>query len=366
MPGVDGFSVGRFGRMAQAGLRGIQARMASGAYRADPLRLAEMEKKSGGGRRLLLVPTVRERVAQGAVARWLGAKWNPRFDPASFAYRPGLGVHDALRALARLRDQGYRWVLDADIRSFFDSIDHSILLAKLEAWLGKQSPLLQWIREWVAAPIWDGTEVTRLGCGVPQGSPLSPLLANYYLDDFDRTLRAAGMHLVRYADDFLVLTRTPFELSDFREVVEKALRDLDLTLNPEKTRTTTFERRFTFLGAEIQGNSIFLPFEKAKTQVCPVFVAPLMPPALLRAFREGHLRPKRVFQWAAQASPANRNCAPEASPVRKRALLCGISEDLRTRRSDKGSGVLPGVTACDDFILQYVPSSFLSSSDDRG
>jgi retron-type reverse transcriptase len=120
MPGVDGVSVRRFGLNHQAWLRALQARLAGDRYRACPLRLAELEKKSGG-QRLLLVPTVADRIVQAAVTQWLTRRWNAAFDPASFGYRPGLGVHDALRAIAALRDRGFRWVLDADIRSFLDA-----------------------------------------------------------------------------------------------------------------------------------------------------------------------------------------------------------------------------------------------------
>lgn len=298
MAGVDGISVGRFGRAADVQLKALASRLAADTYRPRPLRMAELEKKPGGGRRLLLIPAVVDRVAQSAAARWLGARWNPVFDPSSFAYRPGLGVQDALRHVARLRDQGYRWVLDADIQSFFDSIDHEMLFERLAAWLGESSPMLSWIRLWVEADVWDGAEVRRVKRGVPQGSPLSPLLSNYFLNEFDRGLRECGFHFVRYADDFLVLARSPFELAQAKETVEQSLKELHLSLSPEKTRTTTFERCFRFLGAEMQGDSILLPFEKKKTPHPPIFVAPVMPRALFNAYREGHLRAATEFVWA--------------------------------------------------------------------
>jgi hypothetical protein len=199
--------------------------------------------------------------------------------------------------VAELRNQGFRWVLDADIRSFFDSITHSLLLDKLERWLGSGSPMLGWLRSWLAAVVWDGEQLAGVTCGVPQGSPLSPILANFYLHEFDVRLRSAKIHLVRYADDFLVLARTPFELDEHRKTVEQVLAELCLSLSAEKTRTTTFDQYFRFLGAEVQGDNILLPFEKIKTPKVPYYVAPVMPSAMLQAYRSGHLKPFGPLHW---------------------------------------------------------------------
>jgi CRISPR-associated protein Cas1 len=336
MPGVDGMAVSRFRRQAGEHLRALESRLAGDRYQPLPLRLVEVEKKPGGASRLLLVPAVVDRVAQSAVAHWLGSKWDRTFDPASFAYRPGRGVRDALRALANLRDHGYRWVLDADIRSFFDSIDHQVLFQKLELWLGK-SPMIAWLRSWVEAAVWDGAEVTRLTLGVPQGSAISPLLSNYYLDDFDRRLRSAGLHFLRYADDFVVIARTPFDLAEAKEKVEKALSELRLTLSEEKTRTTTFDRWFRFLGAEIQGDSILLPFEKKRPERRPLRVVPVMPRAFLRAYREGHLAAARPFVWSPQSIQVEKPKKSADAQSRALARLAGCSAgtalDLLRRRT---------------------------------
>ena len=319
MAGVDGISVRRFTPSAPVYLRALQSRLAGGRYLALPLRMAELEKKTGGALRLLLVATIADRVAQSAVASWLGSHWNSSFDASSFAYRPGFGVHDALHRVAELRNQGFRWVLDADIRSFFDSIPHSLLLERLERWLGAGSPMLGWLRCWLAAAVWDGEQLAGLTCGVPQGSSLSPILANFYLHEFDVRLRAAKIHLVRYADDFLVLARTPFELDEHRKLVEQVLGDLRLSLSVEKTRTTTFDQYFRFLGAEVQGNDILLPFEKMKTPKVPYHVAPIMPPALLRAYRLGHLKVSGPLQWTGvrreRAEPSAAKAAKPQTPV---------------------------------------------------
>jgi group II intron reverse transcriptase/maturase len=334
MPGVDGVSVSRFARAAEAALSVLQSRLARGDYRPLPLRLAELEKKSGG-RRVLLVPAVVDRVVQSAVAGWLGTRWNPGFDQNSYAYRPGRGVHDALRALADLRDRGFRWVLDADISGFFDSIDHGRLLALVASRLGSRSPMLGWIRDWLDAAVWDGRDLARLAHGVPQGSPLSPLLANLFLDPFDRRLREAGAAFIRYADDFVVLARTPFDLAGARVIVERALGELGLSLNEEKTGTTSFERRFRFLGAEVRADAILVPLDRPKTKSPPVFVAPTMPPALRRAYAAGRLVARAPFEQRARvaASPAPVAAAgPYRSALTRLAGRTGTDPQMRALR----------------------------------
>jgi group II intron reverse transcriptase/maturase len=322
MAGVDGVSVRHFARSSAVFLRALQSRLAGERYSPLPLRMAELEKKTGGALRLLLVATIGDRVAQSSVAKWLGSHWNGSFDASSFAYRPGFGVHDALRRIAELRNQGFRWVLDADIRSFFDSIPHSILLDKLERWLGSGSPMLGWIRSWLAAAVWDGEQLARVACGVPQGSPLSPILANFYLHEFDIRLRSEKIHLVRYADDFLVLARSPFELAEHRKTVERVLGELQLSLSAEKTRTTTFDQYFRFLGAEIQGDNILLPFGKIKTPKVPYYVAPVMPPALLRAYRLGYLKVSGPLQWTGVRR--ERTPTPAAKPAKPQKPVLGF------------------------------------------
>jgi len=323
MPGVDGVSVRRFAHTVPASLRLIERQLASGEYRPLPLRMAELEKKHGG-RRLLLVPAVRDRIAQAAVATWLGTRWNQEFDAASFAYRPGLGVYAALRYLRELHEAGFRWVFDADIRSCFDSIPHDRLFQRLTAWVGSEAPLVEWLRMWIIGSVWDGADVSRQTCGIPQGSPLSPLVANFFLDTFDRRLRAGGVKFIRYADDFLVLTRTPFDLEPARQLVEETLGDLGLQLNAEKTQTTTFDRWFRFLGAEIQGEKILLPFDKKKTPLSAVFVAPVMPHALLKAWRLGHLTSDRPFVWTPRATDPGKHPA-KGTPDRLARLLTRLS-----------------------------------------
>ncbi len=173
MAGCDGLTTARFGRAAAACLRALSRQLCEGSYQPWPLRVAELPKKDGTTR-LLLIPSVTDRIAQSAVASWIGQRWNPCFHPSSFAYRPGMGVRDAYRALAAHREAGLHWVLDADIERFFDSVEHSILLETLGRWLGERSPVLAWLRQWLGVAVWDGNSLTRLGRGIPQGSPMTP------------------------------------------------------------------------------------------------------------------------------------------------------------------------------------------------
>jgi CRISPR-associated protein Cas1 len=296
MPGVDGVPVGQFARLGRAGLTALLRALASGAYRPWPLRLAEVPRHDGRAR-LLLVPAVVDRIAQTAVAQWLGRRVEALFDRASFAYRPGRGVRDALRMLASLRAGGHRHVLDADVQSCFDSIAHDRMIEALRSCLGESCPAVSWIRAWLDAVVWDGHRLTRLDCGIPQGSPLSPLLANIFLDTFDRALREHGVAFVRYADDFLVLAKDPLSLADGERVVRDALLALGLTLSAAKTRRTTFDEGFRFLGAHVSREWILVPFERSGRPKAAMRLAPVMPPALRRAFRAGHLAPAGSF-WA--------------------------------------------------------------------
>ena len=297
MAGADGVTVARFARQAAANLRALQAGLANGSYVPWPLRLCETSKKSGLSSRMLLIPVVGDRVIQTAVAQWIGPRFEKEADPSSYAYRPGRGVADALRALRSLREQGFRWVLDADIRGFFDNIDHELLLGRLREWLGAGSAMVQWVALWLRGPVWDGTGLDRLEGGVAQGSPLSPVLANLYLDVFDRRLRSGGLRFIRYADDFLVLARSPFELEEIRRTIERELAGLRLELSGDKTRATSFGAAFRFLGAEVKDEAILLPFEKPRPEKKPIFVAPPMPPAIQALYRRGHWGAYPPFVW---------------------------------------------------------------------
>jgi group II intron reverse transcriptase/maturase len=333
MPGVDGVSTRAFARNAAAYLGDLTRQLAGGRYLPWPLRLAKIEKKDGGVRRLM-VPALADRIVQSAVAQWLAVHWEKRFDDASHGYRPGRGVSTALRQLRRFHEQGYSWILDADIRAFFDSIPHGPLVESVREAAPADAPWLHWLRHWLAGPVWDGERLWSLPKGIPQGSPLSPLLANCYLHKFDGELRRAGLGFIRYADDFLVVAKTPFELPEIRERVGAALGALGLELSPEKTRFTSFDKHFRFLGAEMQGRQIFLPFEKEKAGKTPMEVACAMPAALRCEYRRQVREPGKALGEIYppyQPAPAPAAVTPEPAPRPARTSTL----DALRRRPDR-------------------------------
>jgi retron-type reverse transcriptase len=230
--GADGVTVHAFAQRVQRGLAELLARVREGRYRPYPLLKIVVEKglgtrkrggharpllggavpvglesppaETGGGTslktRTLLVPAVRDRVLQTAVARALSRSFEEEFLECSYGYRPGRSVDRAIARIRKCRELGYIFVADADVEAFFDRVDHDLLLERL----GARQPgeeLMALLRMWVRCQEWDGAHVRAVRRGVPQGSPISPLLANFFLEDFDRELEKSGRKLVRYADD---------------------------------------------------------------------------------------------------------------------------------------------------------------------
>ena len=183
---------------------------------------------------------MRDRVAQRAVAEVLATAVDTLLEDCSYAYRKGFSRAGAARALEVAYQEGYRYVLDADIESFFDAVDHGRLVAKLDA-LWPLDPVVALLEEWVRAPVVFGGR--RIDCdrGLPQGGAVSPLLANLYLDELDEEVLGAGFRLVRYADDFVVLAKDLEEARRAQEVVREALAELGLRLHPEKTAVRSFD-----------------------------------------------------------------------------------------------------------------------------
>ncbi len=280
--GTDGVTVERFSRFADKRIPEILTRVSEGSYRPWPLLRIVVEKKPGSNAtRTLLVPAVADRVLQTAVARHLSRSFEEEFLECSYGYRPGRSVDRAIARIRQCHELGFRYVVDADVHSYFDKVDHRILLDLLAS--RPLGPVIQGLlRQWVKAPVWDGSQVHPLHAGVPQGSPISPLLANYYLGHFDREMEKSGRKLVRYADDFLVLAKSPEEAQQALLQTETLLAEAHLQVNEQKTHITNFEEGFRFLGALFLGEATWVPWKHGHHKGRVLFMAPPLP-ARLRA-----------------------------------------------------------------------------------
>jgi len=290
--GLDGQSVAAFGQQALGQLQALQSELRSGRYLARPLQQVLVPKASGGARPLA-IPAVRDRVLHTALALVLGERLEPLFDDASHAYRPGRSVLTALAQVLQHRDAGRLHVLEADIEAFFERIHHPGLLAALRPHVA--DPALLQLLEQVLAPLVSAAGHQHLSTrGLPQGSPLSPLLANLVLHPLDAGLRAASHTLVRYADDFVVLGHSADELAAAHERTEQLLRPLHLSLHPHKTRHTHFNHGWSFLGVR------FLARHVQATSPGMAALLPQLAPAV---------------DGPASAEPPPPEPAPEALPL---------------------------------------------------
>jgi len=245
-PGGDGINLDTFAVRLPTELEQLRREVLSGAYRPRPM-LGLTLAKPGGGRRELAIPSVRDRVLQTAFTQMLSPILEPQFEPCSYAYRPGRSIRMAAEAVLRGHRAGLAWAVDADIDQFFDNIAHNRLIESLRPFL-PDTGALALLQSWLGGDMLQSGEVRRLWRGLPQGSPLSPLLSNLYLDAFDEALQGQGQTLVRYADDFILLCRGREEARRGLLSAQQALAALDLYLNEEKTRIADFRSGLDFLG----------------------------------------------------------------------------------------------------------------------
>lgn len=246
-PGVDGIERDAYVESLTYRKPVLQTRLALGDHRPSALRGLMVRKKSGG-MRPLTIPTIEDRFLQRACMQVITPAIDELLEESSFAYRSGLSRRSAEYRVRRAYDDGFRFVLDADLKNFFDMVDFNLLEARLKAYLGAQDPVVGLLMAWVRAPVQFAGRTLHRTRGLPQGAVVSPMLANLYLDPFDEAVEALGHRLVRYADDFVVLCRSEEALAEARRAVEDQLERLQLSLSAEKTRHTTFDECFDFLG----------------------------------------------------------------------------------------------------------------------
>jgi CRISPR-associated protein Cas1 len=253
--GVDGETINRFAENQTVNIYQLRQAVTQGSYEPFPCKQVVIPKRNGKQRELK-IPTVRDRIVQQALLNILCPLMEQKFSTASFAYRPNLSYLNAVETVAQWRDQGYQWVLDADIVKFFDTIDHQRLLQQVRFHIN-HSGILCLIKSWLSAGVLTEAGVMVSQKGIPQGAVISPILANIYLHEFDEWVTATDLKLVRYADDFLVLAQTQARILEAKLEVINLLEPMGLRLHPEKTQVTNFERGFRFLGHGFLENAIF-------------------------------------------------------------------------------------------------------------
>ena len=237
-PGVDAVSIERFADHERGNLYKLWNRMSSGSYFPGPVRAVEIPKDHGLGVRTLGVPNTADRIAQTAAAMLLEEKLEPIFHQDSYGYRPGRSCHDAL-AVAQKRCWKQDWILDLDVRAFFDSVPHDLLL-KAVAHHTDERWVLLYIERWLKAPMQmpDGTLAPREK-GTPQGSPISPLLTNLFMHyAFDRWMdrEHPGQPFERYADDAVIHCDTEAQARSLWAALAKRFESVGLELHPDKTK----------------------------------------------------------------------------------------------------------------------------------
>lgn len=247
--GVDGQSVKRFAARAEMYLKELSIALERGSYRAMAVRRVEIPKGRGKVRPLG-IPVVKDRIVQTALKFVLEPIFEREFLRMSYGFRPGVGCKDALREVDRLLREGYTFVVDADLRSYFDTIAHARLLERVKEHVS-DGRVLELIEGYLQQDIIKDMERWTPTGGTPQGAVISPLLANIYLHALDCQMKQKGYRMVRYADDFVVLCRSAEEAQAALAEVKAWVEDNGLSLNAEKTHVGDCRQRgqgFEFLG----------------------------------------------------------------------------------------------------------------------
>jgi group II intron reverse transcriptase/maturase len=248
-PGVDGLTWRAYEADLERNLEDLHSRLHRGAYRALPSRRVYIPKPDGG-QRPLAVAALEDKIVQRATAAVLNAIYEADFLGLSYGFRPGRGAHDAMAALVvGIDSTRVSWILDADIRSFFDTVSHDWLIKFVEHRIGDPR-IIRLIRKWLTAGVLEDGAVTVSGKGTGQGAVISPLLANIYLhyvldlwaERWRRREATGDMIIVRYADDFIVGFEHESDARRFLDEMRERLQKFALSLNPEKTRLIEFGR----------------------------------------------------------------------------------------------------------------------------
>lgn len=260
-PGIDGMTIEEALPYLRKHKNELIGRILRGKYTPSPVKRVEIPKPDGGIRKLG-IPTVIDRIIQQAISQKLMPIYEPLFSDGSYGYRPGRSAKDAINRVQEYAEEGYRYAVSLDLSQYFDTLNHERLLNLLRKEI-KDERVIQIIKRYLRSGVMEHGVVMETEKGSPQGGNLSPLLANIYLDEFDKEFEKRGVPCVRYADDIVLLARSERAAKRLLETSTKYLeQELKLTVNREKSKATSVFaiRNFKFLGFALgrNGNGIYI------------------------------------------------------------------------------------------------------------
>lgn len=253
--GVDHQTIKMFDAHLEENLEKLSRSLREGSYRPQAIRRHWIPKPGSNEKRPLGIPTVRDRVVQAALLNVLEPIFERDFAEQSYGFRPKRGCKDALRRVEQLLRRGYTWVVDADLKSYFDTIPHDSLVKRVEEKVS-DGAVIAMLKGYLKQEVMDAMKQWAPEGGTPQGAIVSPLLSNIYLDPLDHEMARRGIEMVRYADDFVILSRSQAEAEEALELVRQWTANAGLQLHPVKTRIVDATQKggFDFLGYHFEGS----------------------------------------------------------------------------------------------------------------
>ena len=247
-PGVDNVTIKDFAAALAKNVTKLEEQLRGGSYRPQSIKRVHIPKPGTNETRPLGIPTVRDRIVQNALRHVLEPILERQFAEHSYGFRPNRGCKHALRRVDQLLKDGYKYTVDVDLKSYFDTIPHDRLLQELRKYVADNS-VLGLVEKFLQADILDGLEHWTPSMGAPQGAIISPLLSNLYLNDLDHLMAGQGYQMTRYADDLVIQCRTREEAVAALAQVQTWVTDRGLTLHPTKTKIVHVDDEgFEFLG----------------------------------------------------------------------------------------------------------------------
>jgi len=255
--GVDRQTVSWFDKNSEKELAKLARELQADTYTPNPVKRTWIEKNGSKEMRPLGVPAVRDRIVQTALRNVIEPIFERTFHEHSYGFRPKRGCKDALRQVVGLLTDGHHWVVDADIKGYFDSIPHEQLMNKVGEHIS-DGRVLNLVEAYLEQDVMDGLETWTPEAGTPQGAVISPLLANIYLNQLDHLMGEKGFEMVRYADDFVILCKTGDKAEEALAIVTQWTKEAGLTLHPDKTKIVDENTdSFEFLGYRFKGGKHF-------------------------------------------------------------------------------------------------------------